>query len=574
MSDWDGTPEGWGVGHYRDVPVCKWVRLARERQVEDLRRSLSFDPSFPYYYDDEAADLAVWFMSQLVQFEGQFAGQFLKLADWQEWDIIRPIFGWKRRVDNKRRFSHADVFIPRKNGKSTLAGAIAGFMLIGDREFGGQVFCAATKEEQAGIVWKAAKKLLEHSPELRDYIKSYRTEVTCEALGSTLKKLGRDSKSQDGLNPNCGIVDEYHAHKTADMLNVLDSAMGMREQPLLFLISSFGVGESSPCQSEDRYCRNVLDKTIENESFFCYVTTVDDPNKWDDPIEWQKANPNLGISISLEKFRADCERAKQKPDAKVEFLSKRLNLWCNAARHWINMDRYSENDGRVAWERFKGQPCYAAFDLGISQDLSALALVFKEPNSYLDKDEDGNHVLPDVYVKMLYWIPEEGLQARVEQDGVPYRQWVEEGWIRTTPGATTRRDIIRRDINKLSEEFEIVEIAGDQAHAHQLMQELADDNFVILKHAQTMIAMNFPTRMFEELVLQKRLRHDNDPVLRWMVSNAVIVRDGNENIKIMKNKSTDRVDGVVAASMAIGRLLLAPKPAVSIYETQRLVVLG
>jgi phage terminase large subunit-like protein len=575
MSDWNGTAEGWGLGHYREVPICRWVRLCRERQQRDLGRWLQGDPSFPYFYDDKAADKAINFISELVQFEGKFAGQKLSLSDWQEWDIIRPLFGWKRLDNGKRRFTHADIFIPRRMGKSTLAGAVAAALLVADREFGGQVFCAATKEEQAGIVWNAAKKLMEGSPGVRQYIKSFKSSVVCERLGSSLKKLGRDSKTQDGLNVHGAVVDEYHAHKTADMLNVLDSGTGNREQPLIFLISSFGVsGEGTPCQREDQFCRNILEGVIENEKFLCFLATVDDPKKWDQEEEWFKANPNLGITVTLESFRADYERAKQKPDFKVEFLSKKLNIWCSSARSWISMPKYAENDGAVFWERLKGRECSAAFDLGISQDLSAFAMAFMEPNAQIKHDPEGKIILPNIYLKMLFWMPEDNLRKRVEEDRVPYDQWAEQGWMRLTPGSTTRRDIIRKDINELSEVYHIKSIVADQFNAFELMQNLSDDGFKVAKHPQTMVAMNLPCRMFEELVLENRLKHDNDPILRWMVSNAVIVRDGNENIKIVKDRCPDRVDGVVAACMAIGRLMLEPPEPVSVYETQRLVVVG
>jgi phage terminase large subunit-like protein len=558
MSDWNGIPKDWGKGHYRKVPISKFVRLCRERQIRDLTRAKAGDPSFPYYYDDAAADHAVWFMSELVQFEGKFKGQKLTLADWQEWDIVRPLFGWKKIIDGKRRFTVADVYL-----------------LMADKEWAGQVFCAATKEEQAGIVWLAAMKLIQGNPDFRKHIKCYKNSIVCERLGSSLKKLGRDSKTQDGLNVHGGIVDEYHAHKTADMLNVIDSAMGTREQPLLFLISSFGLsGEGSPCQREDKYCRNILEGIIDNEQFFCFLATVDDPLKWDQEEEWYKANPNLGISLSLEKFREDCEKAKQKPDYKVEFLSKKLNIWCNSARHWINMSKYSAYPSKVFWERFKGKDCFAAFDLGISQDLSALALAFMEPDAEIKRTEDGKLILPNVYIKMQYWMPEENVRSRVENDGVPYDQWIEQGWIKTTAGATTRRDIIRTDINELGKIYNIKSIVADQFNAFELMQNLTDDNFNVAKHPQTMVAMNLPCRLFEELVLEQRLMHNEDPVLRWMVSNAVVVKDGNENIKIVKDKCADRVDGVVAACMSIGRLLLEPPPPVSVYENRRLVVVG
>lgn len=509
----------------------------------------------------DAADKAVWFFEQLRHFDGEFAGQPFVLADWQEWDIIRPLFGWKCLADGTRRFRKAYKEIARGNGKSMLEAGIAAYMFLADKEYGAQVYTAATKEEQAQIVWGMARRAMELSPTLRSEFQSFKKSLYNEYLGSTFRPLGRDSKTQDGFRVHCGIIDEYHAHDTEGMLEVLASGSVKCRQPLISIITTAGFNVSGPCKKESDYAKRLLEGAVENERYFAFVATVDDPEKWDEEAEWHKANPNLGISVYLDTFRTEFDEAKQKPSKQAYFKTKNLNIWTNEVTKWIPVSKYSECDAEIDWEKFRGQRCFAGLDLGISRDISAFVMAFLGD----EKPE------PLVYLKAKYWIAEQGMMERYKIDGVHYPEWAEAGWITATPGETTRYDIVRKDINALAELYEIKEIAIDRAHAHQLMQELQDDGFDIVKHAQTMLAMTYPCRSFEELIYSKRLRHGNDPVLRWMTSNAVIAQDGNGNIKLMKDKSSDRIDGVVAAVMGIGRLLIAPDPR-SVYEVRPLRV--
>ena len=561
---WDGTPENWGKGHFRDIPWSSLVLKARNRQINDLRRAQNGDPDFPYWFDWAASEHAVRFIRLLRHVEGEWAGRPFTLSDWQEWDIVRPIFGWKQ-LDGRRRFRDAFISVARKNGKSSLVAAMAAYMFLADSEFGAQVYSAATKEEQARIVWDMARKMIEFSPELRDHVKSFKKTFVCDRTASRFMPLGRDSKTMDGFSVHCGVIDEYHAHKTSEMYDVIDDARGARKQPLLLTITTAGFNVSSPCKKEwDIACR-LLDGSLKNEAYFAYIAAADKPEEWRDEPEWWKANPNMGISIYVEGFKQDFQKAYASPQKQNSFKTKRLNIWTEQNTRWIPMERYTECDGTISLDFLKGKKCFGGLDLGITQDISALALAFVDPD--MPKGQE------NVYLLMKYWIPEVGKFERYKNDGVNYPEWCEQGWMSTTPGETTRYDIIRRDINALAEEYDIAEIAIDRAHAHELMQQLADDGMNIVKHAQTLMAMNFPCRAFEELILERRLRHGNDPVLRWMVSNAAILKDGAENIKVVKDKSGDRVDGVVAAVMAIGRLLIAPEPAKSVYQSRGIVVL-
>lgn len=559
---WDGVAEHWGKGQYRDVPTSKYVRACRERHVKDLKRWLSNDPSFPFYYDIEEADRAVWFFAQLRHFEGEFAGKPFELSDWQELDIIRPLFGWKRLSDGTRRYRKAYIEIARGNGKSMLAAGIGNLLFMADHEHGAQVYSAATKEDQAKIVWGAAKKCMEASPTLREEFQGFKSSLFCPELGSVFRPLGRDSKAHDGFRVHGGIVDEYHAHDTEEILEVLSSGTVKCKQPLIVIITTAGLNTSGPCKKESDFGKRILDGVVTKEDQFVFIATVDDPEKWENEEEWYKANPNLGISVYLDTFRSEFEDAKLRPSKRAFFKTKNLNIWTSEETVWIPVEKYSACDGEVDWSKFRGKRCFCGLDLGISHDISAFAMAFLGD----EKPE------PRVYLRMKFWIPEVGKMERYRNDGVNYPEWADEGWIETTAGETTRYDIIRRDIATLSEEYDIAEIAIDRAHAHQLMGELADDGFNIVKHAQTMLAMAFPCRSLEELIYSKRLQHNNDPVLRWMMGNAVIVTDGNENMKIMKDRSKERVDGVVASVMAIGRLLIAPQPINFVYNTRGLYV--
>jgi len=319
MKEWKGKPRDWGV--YRDVPVCKWVELARERQVRDLQRYLDRDPEFPYYFDEEEADRAVWFFSQLRHSKGKkFAGRPFDLADWQEFDIIRPLFGWRRRVDGTRRFRKAFILLPRKNGKSTLASGIALFGLVADNEPVAEIYCASTKEAQSKIVWKEARRMVKSSPLLAEEVDCYAKELRCERFDSVMVPLGRDSDSQDGLNPHFSILDEIHAMKTNEMIGVLESGTGSRDEPLICMISTAGFFLEGPCREEQRYSEQILDGRLENEAYFPYLCTVDDVEKWDDPVEWQKANPNLGISVNIEDFQEKYKVARDMPSKRNNFL--------------------------------------------------------------------------------------------------------------------------------------------------------------------------------------------------------------------------------------------------------------
>ncbi len=551
---------------YRKQPWSKYVLMARARHERDLKRQK--DKNFPYYYDEAAADRAVRFFQKLRHFDGEWNGKPFILSDWQEFDIVRPLFGWKRKSNGFRRYRYAYIEIARKNGKSPLAAGIALYLQIADREPGAQVYCAATKESQARIVWEYAKKMILASP-YRDEVEPYKSSIYNPAMGSVFVPLGRDSRTQDGFSVHGAIIDEYHAHKTSEMLNVLESGRGARRQPLILIITTAGHENGGPCKAESNRMKKLLRGELENDEIFAFIATVDDESKWREEEEWWKANPNLEVSVYLEGLRSDYKATVEAPDKANEFQVKNLNIWKENITRWIKASSYNALDvSPVNLDELKGKRCFCALDLGVSQDISAFSMAF-----YMNDPKPGEE-LPEIVLVNKYWVPRDNIRERYLNDGVIYPDWVSQGWLKATDGPTTRYDVIRKDINDLASMFDIAEIAVDQAHAAQLMVQLQDDGLTVFKHSQGMMAMSFGTKSLQELILNRKLRPGNDPVFRWMILNTVVFIDPNGNIKPLKNKSEEKIDGVVSSAMAIGRLLIAPEPQNFVYNKRRGIFVG
>lgn len=553
---WNGNPDDWGSGFYRDVPVSRWVRKARERHIRDLKRAQS-DPTFKYYFDEKAADHAVWWIeNSIVHWKGKWKGQKFKLSAWQEWDIIRVLFGWRRKSDGARRYRRALMMVARKNGKSTLLAAIALYMLVADGEAGAHVYCAATKEAQAKLIWRDARKFIKHSPFLKAVVECRSKVLLFDHQDGEFHALGKDSDTQDGLDVHCGIIDEYHAHKDSGMLGVLDSAVGQRRQPLIVIISTAGFGLESPCREEQGMAERVLnqDEGFENDEYFAYICTVDDPDKWEEEDEWYKANPELGLSMSLEDFANECKTAKQLPSKRVNFRVKRLNIWMSAKDLWLpSVEPWTNTQREIDWSALKTARCVVSVDLGKNQDLTAISQVFKVP----DPSHDSGYKL---IARTWHYCPEHGIEERTREDHVPYERWSDAGHLIATPGKTTRIPTIEAKIRELWNTYNVDEVVLDGWNALDLIGRLTDDQIKAYEHGQTMRHMGPPCRLFEAHFIEERIDHEPNPMMNWQIGHAVVVRDGNDNMKLMKNLSADRIDGLVSLVMGVGRILIVPDP--------------
>ena len=538
--------------------VCKLVSLTRARQQRDLKEGADRG----LWYDEAAADHAVQVISSFRHSKDPFAGKRFILEPWQEHDIVRPLFGWKR-ADGSRRYRIAYIEMPRKNGKSTLAAAIGNYLFLADGVAGAEVYTAATKRDQARIVHSEAMRMIsamqEEDPGFRGHVRSYYNNMCVKSTNSKYEPLSADSGTLDGLNPSGVIIDEFHAHKNRDLWDKLRTAKGARRQPLIFIITTAGFDRSSVCWEVHQQAVQVLEQVRNDDRLFVYITTLDEGDDWQEESTWRKANPNLGVSVSLDDLREECAAAEISSGLENSFRRFQLNQWTTLDARWLDLDKWDACGEPFDVEDLRGRPCYAGLDLATISDLTALVLAFPIDDNVL--------LVP------YFWCPRDAVTVRSKRDLLGYQQWVDDGYIRATPGAETDYDRVRRDIRELGDQFAIQEIAIDRLfQGAQLSHQLADDGFEVVAFGQGFYSMASPTLQFELLVNTGRIRHNGHPVLRWMAANVAVEQDAAGNLKPSKKLSADKIDGIVGSIMALGRLNVADT-AGSVYETRGVLTL-
>lgn len=519
------------------IPACKKVKQAVQRHVNDIKKSEA--GTFPFYFDHKKAQQAILFFSQLVHTKGKLAGQKLKTEPWQQF-IIAEIYGWRRRDNNKRRFRRAYIQVARKNGKSFLASGVALYDLL--TEPGAEVVSAATKKDQAKIVFDDAKKTVQYSPDLKKYIKPLAHSLTCG--DGSMKPLASDSNTLDGLNPSCAIIDEYHAHKTDELLAVIETGMRARSQPLMFIITTAGNDKNVPCFEEYEKVGKLLSgaKGYENEEYFCIVYELEKGDDWKNEKNWYKANPNLGVSVEIDSMRFAFKNALQKTTDEAAFRTKNLNEWLNVAEVWINDRQWSKCLKRFSEKNLSGLRCWGGIDLSKRLDFTVLTWYFALPNGKR-------------YAKHYFFIPEGQIDAKMRQDSYLIRQWIKQGYITATPGETQDFSYMLNIIREDSKKYEIQEIAYDRNLAEYLIQDL-EAEFTCVEFSQSITGMSEPSKAWEQAITEGKII-DNNPVMAWMVSCATVKPDINGNIKPIKpdvNKTSKRIDSVITSIMANNRL--------------------
>ena len=536
----------------RLISVGDQVRLAAGRHLSDLEhgheRGLRFDA--------EAAAQAVSFFAQLPHVKGEWArgGGRLVLAPWQEF-IVGSLFGWVR-ADGARRFRTAYIEVARKNGKSSLGAGLGLRLAFFDREPGAEVYCAATKRDQAKIVWGDARQMVVQTPGLRERVRAYVGNLHSERTGSKFEPLGADADSMDGLNIHAAIVDELHAHPNRKIVDVIETATAARRQPLIVYLTTAGYDRHSVCWQTHQYAGNVLAGTLLDDTFFAYVAALDEGDEWTDEGCWSKANPNLGVSVKLDDLQRKRDRALQVPSEQQAFRRLHCNEWTESSSRWLSLADWDAN--AVAPEIAPGASCYGGLDLASTTDLAALVL---------DAPRDGVH-----HWLARFWLPAEKLRQRVDRDRVPYDVWAREGLITLTGGNVIDYDRIRADIADLAGRYRIRELAYDPWNASQLITQLQSEGLNCVPLRQGYPSLTAPTKELETLVLSRRIRHGGHAVLRWMAGNVVVEQDAAGNIKPSKARSTEKIDGIVAAIMALARAA-ANGQGESVYEHRGLLVL-
>jgi len=558
-------------------PSCKRERQACERHLKDLDRQGTEE--FPFVFDESRADrIFNWFERCCRHVRGPYAGELIELQPFQKFDL-GCTFGWVRMETGQRRFRKAFNMRARGNVKSTEMSGIALYGMCGDcvyppgrsdlrrYEEMPEVECAAVDKEQAKRVWGDAKSMGEKSPDILKRLSIKRTYVEHKKRGGWLRPLSKDSKNKDGLATCIAIIDEYHAHPTSLIHDVIWSGFGKRKQSLMIIISTAGQdSENSPCKKEYDICCKILDGEIPSEDYFIMIRELDQEDDPHDESTWIKANPILQEDneysrelLSQIKSEHDLAYGSGDPAKIREFLTKRCNRWQEGSAHKYMsgiMDKWKALAvGREELLRLvKGRDCYAGLDLSKREDLTANGFVFR-----LD---DGRYA-----VTAHGFMPEESAAKHEHSDRVPYKAWAKDGWCTITVGAVTDYSYIKSHLLGIeaSERWKVLEICYDSYNASHLAQDLEAEGRTCVEIVQQAKYLSEPTKFFRQLVLQGKIVHDGNPLLTWCLSNAVEVTDNNGNIKLSKKHKDDsqRIDLIAAIMNAMVRAMLA-KPEVDL----------
>lgn len=516
-----------------------------------------------FYYDEKSAAMAVAFFERLLYHtKGEWAGRRFGLLDWQRKDIIEPLFGWKRKSDNTRKYRTVYVEVARKNGKSSLAAGLALYLLLMDGEHGAEIYSAAADREQASIVFNQAKAMLESEPQLKKRVEIFRNTVTHPKTRSFYRVLSADAPTKHGLNAHGVIFDELHAQPNRELWDVLTTSMGARRQPVIVALTTAGFDRESICWEIHEYARQVREGIVEDDSFLGVVYAADENDDWLDEKVWEKANPSLDVTVKREYLRNQARKAESIPAYQNTFRRLHLNQWTQQETRWLDIHAWDECGEPIHKKLLDGAVCFGGLDLASTSDVAAFVLCFPSGTGE-----------PELCIWLPhFWIPEENMMERVRKDRVPYDAWVRDGYITATPGNVIDYSYIIRDIEALGEKYNIQEIAFDRWGAYQISQTLEDAGFLMVGFGQGYRDMSPPTKELMRIVLDKKLRHGGNPVLRWMADNLVVSTDPAGNVKPNKAKSREKIDGIVAGIMALDRAIRHEQKPVSVYEKRGLAV--
>ena len=509
------------------------------------------------------ADRAVAFINSLKHTKGVWYGKNFELLPWQD-KIVRDIFG-TLKPNGYRQYNTAYVEIPKKQGKSELAAAIALYLTCGDGEYGAEVYGCAADRQQASIVFDVAVEMINQCPALKKRCKILASQkrIVYLPLKSFYQVLSAESYTKHGLNVHGVIFDELHAQPNRALYDVMLTGSGdARKQPLYFLITTAGTDRQSICYEVHQKAEDVLKGKKNDPTFYPVIYGIKDNDDWTDEKNWYKANPSLDITVDIDKLRAAFNNAKENPAEENLFRQLRLNQWVKQSVRWMPMDKWNLCAYPIDRERLKGRICYGGLDLSSTTDITAFVLVFPP------EDEDGKYeILP------FFWLPEETLELRVRRDHVPYDTWKAKGLVMTTEGNVVHYGFIEKFIEELGTKYNIKEIAYDRWGAVQMVQNLEGMGFTIVPFGQGYKDMSPPTKELMKLVLEKKIAHGGNEVLEWMVDNIYIKTDPAGNIKPDKEKSTEKIDGAIAMIMALDRAIRHGGQPESIYNERGIIIL-
>ncbi len=539
------------------IIACEAQKQACKRHIKDLKRQGT--KNFPYVFKRERAERLFRFFSYLKHVEGDVAGEPIKLVDFQQF-IVGSIFGWVHKDTGYRRFKKAYIQVGRKNTKSELSGGISNYMAGFDGEIGAQVYTTATKKDQAKIVWNFAKKMIKASPDLkkRFRIRESSLEIFHDATDSIIRPLGKDTDTIDGFNPHLGNIDEFHAHKTTEMLDVLVSGMGLQRQGLILIITTAGFMLNGPCHKEYEYCKKILAGTSDNEEYFVYIAELDKDDDIKNQKNWYKSNPLMyHVPRMMSYLKGQLKEALEDPDKMRNFMTKNMNLWVEfTPSGYMELTKWKTCEVDI-FPDVVGKTVFCGVDLSSKLDLTSVSF---------------NIPLDDCYGIMSHsFLPQETLEYKRKHDKEPYDFWVQQEFITATEGAEVDYHFVLEYICKMYEKYQWPkgELCFDEAMATWLEHEVAELGFTPVAVRQNYSNLSEPTKDFRAKTYNKKIIYLKNPVLNMAVGNAVTRMGPSGNIMLDKGKDrTKRIDPLAATINAHSRAMVNEPPKKSVYETK------
>ena len=536
-----------------DIPACGYVRKQCQNALD--RRKAAEAGTCKYSYDPQKAVKPALFSKMMCKhLKGPLAGEPIELDAWQLF-MVTQIYGWFRE-DGYRVVRTVYFEVPRKNGKSTICSVLGLYHLFADKEASAEVYSAAKTRDQARIVFGDAQAMIRGSRALLDQLGVHRSNIHHTTSNSKFEPLASDAGSLEGRNPSFSIVDEVHTHPNPEVWDVLAVASGARSQPLQFGITTAGTNREGIAYQLRDYLIKVITGQVEDDSFWGQIYTIDEGDDWTQPSSWAKANPGYGKSVQPDDMERLAKQAGESPSARVNYLTKRLNVWQNASEAWLNMNDW-ELCGKLPrppMSEWKGQPCYIGLDLASVSDFACVSVLFPK---------DGL-----VYQYVQSFLPEDTVYNKGGSMGRAYQQWADEGRIILTEGNVNDLRYIKEHILRLCETYNVKEIAFDPWGANELSADLIDRGLPMVKVGQGIGSMSGPSKSYEKLVKASKLIHGDDAVTNWMAGNCEAFYDVNENVKVRKSIEANKIDGIIASIMALGRLEVHGGLRESIYNVR------
>lgn len=518
--------------------VCQKIKKQYSKLVENLKKEkkVSFvnngiEETHTYIFDEKKSLRCIHFIEKYCkQSKGRWAGQPLKLELFQK-AMLQSLFGFVDKQTGLRKYKKVVFFVARKNGKSVLDSAIATYMLTKDGEGGAEIYSVATKKEQSKIVWEESKKMIKKSPILNKRIRCLIGGIYYDTNDSFFRALASDSNSLDGLNAHLVVCDELHAWKDKNLLDVMYDSSSARTQPILLETSTMGTVRQNVFDIEYDYASQVIDGTIQDETLLPIIYELDDEKEWVNEECWYKANPALGSIKSMKDLREKVERAKANPIELVNLLCKDFNIRQNTINAWLTFD---DLNNEKIYNEWKDSYCIAGVDLSSVHDLTAATLLGVKNG--------------EIRVKQMYWIPTNSLEKKVKEDRIPYDKWLKAGWLRLSGDSKIDyHDVTQWFLEEVREnDLRPLFVGYDSWNAQYWCDEMKSYGFNMVEVRQGSRSMSSPMKIMKADLIDKKINYNNNPILKWCLSNTTVKMDSNENIQPDKEKSRQRIDGAVS----------------------------